>query len=108
MGARSTTVNERLESLTDRERRSINTTPAAGALILIVLGGLYLNAAVSLRQALLFLVGAAAGIVLYQAAFGFTASWRAFTADGARRRHPRADADARVDVRRVLSRPGTG
>src|SRR5213076_2109726 len=39
------------------------------------------NAAVSGRQALLFLVGAAAGVVLYHAAFGFTASWRMFIVD---------------------------
>jgi uncharacterized membrane protein YedE/YeeE len=41
----------------------------------------YLSAAVSWRQAALFLVGATAGVVLYHAAFGFTSSWRVFISD---------------------------
>ncbi len=41
----------------------------------------YLYAAVSWRQAALFLVGATAGVVLYHAAFGFTSSWRVFISD---------------------------
>jgi uncharacterized membrane protein YedE/YeeE len=41
----------------------------------------YLYAAVSWRQAALFLIGAAAGVVLYHAAFGFTSSWRVFISD---------------------------
>lgn len=48
------------------------------ALGLIAIGGVTLGAVVSLRQALLFLVGASAGLVLYHAAFGFTSSWREF------------------------------
>lgn len=52
------------------------------AFILIVLGALYLNAAVGGRQAALFLVGVGAGVVLYHAAFGFTSSWRGFIVDG--------------------------
>ena len=50
-------------------------TLAAGAL---AIGAMYLNAAISWRQAALFLVGGAAGVVLYHAAFGFTSAWRAF------------------------------
>jgi uncharacterized protein len=42
----------------------------------------YLGLAFSARQAALFLVGAAAGLVLYHAAFGFTSSWRVFIASG--------------------------
>jgi uncharacterized membrane protein YedE/YeeE len=42
---------------------------------------LYLSAAVSVRQSALFLVGTFAGVVLYHAAFGFTASWRVFISD---------------------------
>jgi len=64
------------------ERPSFNTAPAAVAAALIALGAIYLDAAVSGRQALLFLVGAGAGIVLYHAAFGFTSSWREFLLDG--------------------------
>ena len=48
---------------------------------LIVLAAWYLNAAISWRQAALFLVGAGAGVVLYHAAFGFTSSWRVFISD---------------------------
>ena len=62
-------------------RPSLNPTPAAVALLAIAFAALYLNAAVSGRQALLFLVGAGAGVVLYHAAFGFTASWRTFIVD---------------------------
>ena len=47
----------------------------------ITLGAAYLQLAVSTRQAALFIVGAAAGIVLYHAAFGFTTAWRVFIAD---------------------------
>ncbi len=71
-----TTLNERLESVALRP--SINPAPAAAALMVITALTLYLNVAVSLRQSMLFLVGTAAGMVLYHAAFGFTASWRAF------------------------------
>jgi uncharacterized membrane protein YedE/YeeE len=47
----------------------------------ITLAAAYLHLAVSTRQASLFIVGAAAGIVLYHAAFGFTTAWRVFIAD---------------------------
>jgi uncharacterized membrane protein YedE/YeeE len=40
----------------------------------------YIGYAIRGRQAWLFLVGAAAGVILYHAAFGFTSSWRAFIA----------------------------
>jgi uncharacterized membrane protein YedE/YeeE len=55
--------------------------PAAITAILIVLAAWYLNAAVSWRQAALFIVGTGAGVVLYHAAFGFTSAWRVFIAD---------------------------
>jgi uncharacterized membrane protein YedE/YeeE len=63
------------------ERPSFNPGPATLALAAVAAGALYLNAAVSGRQSLLFLVGAAAGVALYHAAFGFTASWRSFISD---------------------------
>jgi uncharacterized membrane protein YedE/YeeE len=47
----------------------------------IALGALYLYATVHWRQAALFMVGTAAGLVLYHAAFGFTSSWRVFISD---------------------------
>ncbi len=56
--------------------------PAAGLVAAaIAFAAVYLNAAISVRQAALFLVGAFAGVVLYHAAFGFTSSWRIFIAD---------------------------
>lgn len=47
----------------------------------LTLGAIYLSAIFGWRQAALFLVGGAAGVVLYHAAFGFTSSWRVFITD---------------------------
>jgi len=66
----------------DAARPSLNPGPVGLALAGLVLGAAYLNAAFNWRQATLFLVGGAAGVVLYHAAFGFTSAWRAFIADG--------------------------
>jgi uncharacterized membrane protein YedE/YeeE len=63
------------------ESRTLVPGPAAVTAILIVLAAWYLNAAISWRQAALFIVGAGAGVVLYHAAFGFTSAWRVFIAD---------------------------
>src|SRR5437870_8258239 len=63
------------------ERRALNPGPVGVAVAALALGALYLDAAVSWRQAALFLVGAAAGVVLYHAAFGFTSAWREFIAE---------------------------
>jgi hypothetical protein len=52
------------------------------AVAALLLGAVYLNAVVSWRQTALFLVGGAAGVVLYHAAFGFTSAWRVFIAGG--------------------------
>ncbi|MGD9906341.1 MAG: YeeE/YedE family protein [Vicinamibacterales bacterium] len=60
-------------------------TFAPGPLVVgaaIALGAWLLNAAFGWRMAALFGVGAAAGVVLYHAAFGFTSAWRIFIADG--------------------------
>ena len=54
----------------------------ATALLLTVGGSLLLSLMVSWRQGLLFVVGVAAGLVLYHAAFGFTSSWRELIAHG--------------------------
>jgi len=69
-------------SLPLRQRVAINPVPMGVALLLIVLGALYLAQAVSARQAALWVVGALLGVALYHAAFGFTSSWRVFIADG--------------------------
>jgi uncharacterized membrane protein YedE/YeeE len=62
-------------------RIAINTPAALGAGALLLLGALALGQAVSPRQAALYLLGAALGLVLYHAAFGFTSAWRVFIAD---------------------------
>jgi uncharacterized membrane protein YedE/YeeE len=60
----------------------INAGVSAAAGTAIALGAAWLGAAVGWRQAALFGVGAAAGVVLYHAAFGFTSSWRALLTSG--------------------------
>lgn len=54
------------------------SSPPLIAFALLVLGGLFLFNAVSVRQAILFIVGGALGLTLYHAAFGFTSAWRVF------------------------------
>jgi uncharacterized membrane protein YedE/YeeE len=61
--------------------RTLVPGPAAITAVAIAIAAWYLNAAISWRQAALFLVGAGAGVVLYHAAFGFTSSWRVFISD---------------------------
>ena len=48
------------------------------ALGLLLVGALFLNSTVGLNQTLLLIVGAALGLTLYHAAFGFTSAWRVF------------------------------
>lgn len=48
------------------------------AFLLLVIGALFLQSAVGGRQVLLLIVGAALGLTLYHAAFGFTSAWRVF------------------------------
>lgn len=50
--------------------------------MLVAGGAVVVASAVSVRQSALFLVGVAAGLVLYHAAFGFTSSWRDLIANG--------------------------
>lgn len=51
------------------------------ALILLLAGGWFLEVQAGLRQMLLLLLGAALGLTLYHAAFGFTSAWRVFIND---------------------------
>jgi uncharacterized membrane protein YedE/YeeE len=51
------------------------------ALALLGLGGWAVHATAGPRLAVLFLLGAALGLVLFHASFGFTAAWRVFVAD---------------------------
>ncbi|MFP4648211.1 MAG: YeeE/YedE family protein [Halorhodospira sp.] len=54
---------------------------AWGSVALLLVGALYLWQAISPAQAALLIVGGALGVVLYHAAFGFTAAWRVFIAE---------------------------
>ncbi|WP_082145899.1 YeeE/YedE family protein [Microvirga massiliensis] len=63
-------------------RQSEANTPVALAAAAAALGGAALiGAAVNPRQAALYILGAAMGLVLYHAAFGFTSAWRIFISD---------------------------
>lgn len=64
-------------SRTDPTQRAV--VAAAGGLLLA--GAALLAAFESLRMAGLLVLGAALGLTLYHAAFGFTGTWRAFIAD---------------------------
>ena len=66
---------------------SLSITPARKpiaplvAFVLLVLGAVFLQNSVGSRQVLLLIVGAALGLTLYHAAFGFTSAWRVFIND---------------------------
>ena len=51
------------------------------AFILLLQGAVFLQNNVGTRQVLLLIVGAALGLTLYHAAFGFTSAWRVFIND---------------------------
>jgi uncharacterized protein len=60
----------------------LRLSPGTWLVAALVLGlAAHLAAAITWRQAALFLVGAGAGVVLYHAAFGFTSAWRVFISD---------------------------
>ena len=63
------------------DQSGINRVSVAVALATIALGAAFILQTISGRQAGLFLVGVAAGVVLYHASFGFTSSWRSFIVD---------------------------
>jgi uncharacterized membrane protein YedE/YeeE len=48
------------------------------AFILLLIGAVFLQTSVGGKQVLLLIVGAALGLTLYHAAFGFTSAWRVF------------------------------
>jgi uncharacterized membrane protein YedE/YeeE len=59
----------------------INSRAAAGAAVALLAGAALLGSIVNPKQAALYVLGAALGLVLYHAAFGFTSAWRVFIAD---------------------------
>ena len=66
---------------------SLTLTPARKplaplvAFVFLLLGAVFLQNSVGSRQVLLLMVGAALGLTLYHAAFGFTSAWRVFLND---------------------------
>ena len=63
------------------DRQHVRSMVVATALALAACGSVYLTALVNWRHAALFVVGLAAGVVLYHAAFGFTSAWRVLVSD---------------------------
>ena len=59
-----------------------NWRVVAVAVLLLAGGALFILGEVAWRQAALYLLGGALGLVLYHAAFGFSASWRVFLIEG--------------------------
>jgi len=51
------------------------------AFFLLLIGAVFLQSSVGTRQVLLLVVGAALGLTLYHAAFGFTSAWRVFISE---------------------------
>jgi uncharacterized membrane protein YedE/YeeE len=60
---------------------TINTPTSLAAAAGIIGGAALLGAIINPKQAALYVLGAALGLVLYHAAFGFTSAWRVFIAD---------------------------
>ncbi|KMM78194.1 YeeE/YedE family protein [Pseudomonas deceptionensis] len=66
---------------------SLTLTPARKplaplvAFVFLLFGAVFLQNSVGSRQVLLLMVGAALGLTLYHAAFGFTSAWRVFLND---------------------------
>ena len=66
---------------------SLTLTPARKplaplvAFVFLLFGAVFLQNSVGSRQVLLLIVGAALGLTLYHAAFGFTSAWRVFLND---------------------------
>src|SRR3954468_21789448 len=65
----------------DLAGRGLNPGAAVGSALAVVAGAALIGSIVNPRQALLYVLGAALGLVLYHAAFGFTSAWRVFIAD---------------------------
>lgn len=61
--------------------RTIQFKAVVPAALLLAAGAVYIGQTVKPTQAWLFLLGGAAGVILYHAAFGFTSSFRVFIAD---------------------------
>ncbi|AWC22803.1 putative inner membrane protein [Aminobacter sp. MSH1] len=60
---------------------SLDKGPVIFVGLALVLGALAIGEAISMRQALLFLIGGLLGLTLYHASFGFTGGWRRFVVE---------------------------
>ncbi|WAH35861.1 YeeE/YedE family protein [Alicyclobacillus dauci] len=65
----------------DKGNRGVNRGFMTFALILFLVGTLYIGFAVSWLQAVIYLVGGVLGVTLYHARYGFTSAWRNFIVD---------------------------
>ncbi len=81
MSEYAATASARFET-TSPLRTETHVGATAAAALLVAGGGIYLGREFGVRQSALFVVGVAAGVVLYHAAFGFTSSWRRFITAG--------------------------
>lgn len=79
---RGLTVQPPAGASADRRPRRAQARVVGAALTLLLGGAAWLGARYGLRQGALFLVGAGFGLVLYQAAFGFTTAFRVFVRAG--------------------------
>ncbi len=68
-------------SIGNRASLTINAPTSLAAAAGIIGGAALLGAIINPKQAALYVLGAALGLVLYHAAFGFTSAWRVFIAD---------------------------
>src|SRR6266851_5419717 len=75
-------VDARLLATEQGAAPRINSAAVTFASALVVAGALALADYYTWRQGALFLLGAALGVVLYHALFGFTSAWRVFIANG--------------------------
>jgi len=64
-----------------RTASGINAPTSLAAAVGILGGAALIGTIVNPKQAALYILGAALGLVLYHAAFGFTSAWRVFIAD---------------------------
>src|SRR5438445_11229094 len=75
-------VDARLLATEQGAAPRINSAAVTFASALVVAGALALADYYTWRQGALFLLGAALGVVLYHALFGFTSAWRVFISNG--------------------------
>jgi uncharacterized membrane protein YedE/YeeE len=68
-------------SARNRAGLTVNAPASLAAAAGILGGAALLGVIINPRQAALYVLGAALGLVLYHAAFGFTSAWRVFIAD---------------------------